>query len=132
MAKYNDVSANDTIDEIYRRNDIHNDELHVVQTRNHLGVWINATLINGFVAAGAPYGVIQYRKFFNDGIEFRGHLSVAGASSNTVAFILVRSHWPINDVSFITDMVTGVSSFSLARVIIKSSDGTVTLIWPAT
>ena len=93
--------------------------------------WIEPTLLNSFVAPPAPMTRVRYRlhRRMND-LEFAGHIDATGATSNTVAFIIIQPFWPEYTISFLTDIYDG-AAFGVARCSISSVNGEVTLIWPA-
>jgi len=95
--------------------------------------WIEPTLLNSFVAPAAPKTRIRYRLHGRtNSLEFAGHIDVSAATTNTVAFVLIQPFWPEYDISFLTDMSTGATTFAVSRVFISSINGNVTLSWPAT
>ena len=86
---------------------------------------------NSFAAAPAPYAAPAYRHGTHWELEFKGHVDVSDAVSDTVAWTMDLDHRPTEDISFITDVLNGVG-FSLARMHIDSESGDVTFTWPAT
>ena len=107
-----------------------------LQRKPLAGIWITPTLINGWTQPDPPWGTMQYRLHKDGSLEFKGHL-VPGTTA-TVAFVLPDSigldpsYLPGHDVSFLTDVETGVNIFSIARVVIDSTTGDVTIYFPAT
>lgn len=95
------------------------------------GPWVPTTLINGFTAPPAPYRQVQYRwDYKKDDLDWRGHITIGAGVSGTVAFVLIQPFWPDYDDSFVTDIFDGVDH-STVRVGISSTNGNVTLVWPA-
>ena len=105
----------------------------VGKLRSDMGVtgFIEPTLLNGYAAPGGSMSSVQYRLWTKtNSLEFGGHIDASGATSGTVAFILIRPFWPPYDISFLTDIYDGVN-FSIARCFINSTNGEVSLQWPA-
>lgn len=93
--------------------------------------WIEPTLLNSYVDPPAPMTTMRYRLHrLTNSLEFAGHIDATGATTDTVAFILIQPYWPEYDISFLTDIYDG-AAFSVARCFIDSANGEVTLSWPA-
>lgn len=128
MARYGKPQSPDVFDELYRRGDVHSQKILALERRKHLGVWINPDFLNGWNNAGGTYHLLQYRKVFGDSLEFRG--TIQGGASGTVVFILLESHRPLADISFLTDIFDIVTNtFQIARVFINSVNGEITVSW---
>ena len=100
---------------------------------NHYGPWIDPVLLNSFSAPVAPQRSVQYRWNYKAGKpDFRGHLNSYGAVTGTIAFYIDDAYPLEHDISFVTDIRTGASTYQTARVYINSSGGAVTIVWPLT
>ena len=98
---------------------------------NNYSPWVTATLLNSYAAPAAPMIGARYRWDYKAGaLEFGGHIDTSGATTDTVAFVLMQPFRPDHDISFITDIYNG-ATFSIARCFINSVNGEVTLSWPA-
>lgn len=80
----------------------------------------------------------RFRKHADGSLEFKGYLEPG--SSGTVAFTLPGAgtidpdeadYRPENDSSFLTDIQTGPTSFTIGRVQIDATTGDVTITYPA-
>lgn len=76
----------DVVDEIFRRGDVASAHILALERKKVLGVWINPTLLNGWVWPGAPHTKYQYRLIFNDTFQDRG--TITGGGTGTVAYIV--------------------------------------------
>lgn len=98
-------------------------------------------LLNGWAQPSLASGLekFSFRLHADGSLEFKGHLSAAGAASHTVAFVLPGANpgeidflLP-HDQFFHTTITTDAgTSFSLALVFIDHTTGEVTITWPVT
>lgn len=93
--------------------------------------WIEPDLLNGYANPGGDYGNFAYRHGGHWELEFDGYLSVAGATSDTVAFIMEATHLRDKHIDLLTSVRNG-SGFSIARLFIDKDSGEGTFTWPAT
>ena len=102
-----------------------------LELQRSVGPWITPTLLNGVDPPPAPMIRIKYRLHFReDKLQFRGHGDVNGLTSPVHAFTLIEPYWLSYDDSFLTDVWDG-AAFAVARAFFDSTNGHVTLTWPA-
>lgn len=106
-------------------------EADFVRNQPNVGPWVPTTLLNSCVAPPPPKIKIQYRlNPKEDKLQFRGHVDVNAATSPVHAFTLLQPFWLDYDDSWLTD-VWDSSAFAVARAEFDSTNGHVTLTWPA-
>lgn len=128
MADYQKDTGADLAENLHKR--IRDVERLAARLRHQTfppGPWIQPTLLNSWVNAGAPYANIAYRKYGGLGLEFKGHIT--GGASGSVAFTVDTAHLPSHDVTFLTDVVSGGVPV-VGRIEIDSSTGDVTITYP--
>lgn len=131
MAQEFEPQSKGLVDWLSENANRHNQRVDDLEKFSYTGVWIKPTLLNGFAAPSAPKIPVHYRFDAKiDRLRFKGHVNGVGAVSGTVAFIIVPPFRKSYEVSALTDMEVGASTFQVARIVI-ATNGEVKIYWPA-